>query len=228
MNKIICCAIYKGDSSNERGLRTMSFEIPGTGKKRIPIPISLLPSFAAGETTNRDAFEVGSNIYINGRLYPQNGIMYVVPTKALFGVDKFQKENEVILAGGCGHLPQKQNRPDVFNFGVMCQGVPQRNIGHTWQDSLPFMCESWSNDADRMKKMLFVGRQLSLAGVLRFEAWRDENGNPRSQYKIKVRSAQYSFFGKNQKDQEVINKIDKEIKDLVSDKKEPIAEDIPC
>ena len=40
-------------------------------------------------------------------------------------------------------------------------------------------------------------------------------------------SQQYSFFGKNQKDEEVINKIDKEIKDLVSDKKEPVAEDVP-
>jgi len=32
MNLIVCCAIYKGDSVTERGLRTMSFEIPGAGK----------------------------------------------------------------------------------------------------------------------------------------------------------------------------------------------------
>ena len=225
MNKIICCAVYKGDSSNERGLRTMSFEIPGTGNKPIPIPISLLPSFAAGETTNRDAFEIGTNIYINGRLYPQNGIMYVVPTKPLFGVDKFQKENEVILAGGCGHLP-KQNRPDVFNFGVMCQGVPQKNIGHTWQDSLPFWCESWNNDAERMKKMLFVGRQLGLAGVLRFSVWKDKNGNPCSQYTIKVRASQYSFFGKKQTEEDINNKVEPK-KNHVSDNKEPVAEEVP-
>ena len=38
---------------------------------------------------------------------------------------------------------------------------------------------------------------------------------------------QYSFFGKNQKDEEVINKIDKEIKDLVSDKQDPVADEVP-
>ena len=57
--------------------------------------------------------------------------------------------------------------------------------------------------------------------------FKDRDGNLRSTYKVKVRSQQYSFFGKNQKDEEVINKIDKEIKDLVSDKKEPVAEDVP-
>ena len=51
MNLIVCCAIYKGDSVTERGLRTMSFEIPGTGKKPLAIPVKLLPSYAAGETT---------------------------------------------------------------------------------------------------------------------------------------------------------------------------------
>ena len=56
MNLIVCCAIYKGDSVTERGLRTMSFEIPGTGKKPLAIPISLLPSYAAGETTAPSAF----------------------------------------------------------------------------------------------------------------------------------------------------------------------------
>ena len=51
MNLIMCCAVYKGDTVTERGLRTMSFEIPGAGKKPLSIPIKLLPSFAAGETT---------------------------------------------------------------------------------------------------------------------------------------------------------------------------------
>ena len=78
-----------------------------------------------------------------------------------------------------------------------------------------------------MKKFLYVGRQLSLGGVLRFEAWKDRDGNLRSTYKIKVRSQQYSFFGKNQKDEEVINKIDKEIKDLVSEKQATVADEVP-
>jgi len=226
-NQIICCAIYKGDATSERGLRTMSFEIPGTGNKPLPIPISLVPSFAAGETTNRDAFKVGANVYINGRIYPQqNGIMYVVPTKALFGVDKFFRENQLNLAGGIGYIGD-QRRPDAFNFMMLCQAPPVKGIGHTWQDSLAFNIESWNNDAERMKKFCYVGRQLSLGGALRFEAWKDKDGNLRSSYKVKIRSQQYAFFGKNQKDEEVINKIDKEIKELVSDKQDPVADEVP-
>ena len=227
MNLIMCCAVYKGDTVTDRGLRTMSFEIPGAGKKPLNIPIQLLPSFAAGETTAPNAFEKETNVLINGRLYPTSeGNMYIVPTQPLIGVNKSIKLNQLALAGGVGYIG-KQNRPDAFNFMVLCQAPPQKGIGHTWQDSLAFNVESWSNDADRMKKFLFVGRQLSLGGVLKFEAWKDKEGNLRSNYKVKIRSQQYSFFGKNQKDEEVINKIDKEIKDLVSDKKEPVAEDVP-
>jgi len=226
MNLIMCCAVYKGDTVTERGLRTMSFEIPGAGKKPLSIPIKLLPSFAAGETTAPNAFEEGTNVLINGRLYPMEGIMYIVPTQPLIGVNKSIKLNQLALAGGVGFIG-KQKRDDAFNFGLMCQAPPQKGIGHTWQDSLGFLVESWGNDADRMKKFLFVGRQLSLGGVLKFEAWKDKEGKLRSSYKVKIRSQQYSFFGKNQKDEEVINKIDKEIKDLVSDKKEPVAEDVP-
>ncbi|RPG74696.1 MAG: hypothetical protein CBE08_004425 [Euryarchaeota archaeon TMED248] len=226
MNLIMCCAVYKGDTVTERGLRTMSFEIPGAGKKPLSIPIKLLPSFAAGETTAPNAFEKETNVLINGRLYPMEGIMYIVPTQPLIGVNKSIRLNQLALAGGVGFIG-KQKREDAFNFGLMCQAPPQKGIGHTWQDSLGFLVESWGNDADRMKKFLFVGRQLSLGGVLKFEAWKDKEGNLRSNYKVKIRSQQYSFFGKNQKDGEVINKIDKEIKDLVSDKKEPVAEDVP-
>ena len=227
MNLIMCCAVYKGDTVTERGLRTMSFEIPGAGKKPLSIPIKLLPSFAAGETTAPNAFEEGTNVLINGRLYPMEGIMYIVPTQPLIGVNKSIKLNQLALAGGVGFIG-KQKREDAFNFGLMCQAPPQKGIGHTWQDSLGFLVESWGNDAERMKKFLFVGRQLSLGGVLKFEAWKDKEGNLQSRYKVKIRSQQYSFFGKNRTEEEVINKIDKEIKDLVSDKKEPIAEDIPC
>ena len=226
MNLIMCCAVYKGDTVTERGLRTMSFEIPGAGKKPLSIPIKLLPSFAAGETTAPNAFEEETNVLINGRLYPMEGIMYIVPTQPLIGVNKSIKLNQLAIAGGVGFIG-KQKREDAFNFGLMCQAPPQKGIGHTWQDSLGFLVESWGNDAERMKKFLFVGRQLSLGGVLKFEAWKDKEGNLRSNYKVKIRSQQYSFFGKNQKDEEVINKIDKEIKDLVSDKQDPVADEVP-
>ena len=132
MNLIVCCAIYKGDSVTERGLRTMSFEIPGTGKKPLAIPVSLLPSYAAGETTAPSAFAEGTNILINGRLYPQqDGSMYIVPTQPLIGVNNSVRLNQLTLAGGVGFIGE-QKREDAFNFGLMCQAPPQKSIGHTW------------------------------------------------------------------------------------------------
>ena len=48
MNNITICAKYKGDATTERGFRTMLFEIPPTGgKKPTPVPITLIPRFAA-------------------------------------------------------------------------------------------------------------------------------------------------------------------------------------
>ena len=44
---------------------------------------------------------------------------------------------------------------------MMVQAPPQKSIGHTWQDSLGFKVESWGDDAERMKKFLFV-EELSL------------------------------------------------------------------
>ena len=227
MNLITAAAVYTGDDTTVSGLRTMRLAIAGTGKKPTPIPLFVLPSFAAGDTCAAGAFEPETTLLVNGRIYPhEDGKMYVVPTQPIQAVPTGTAINQVYLAGGVGFIGE-QYREDAFNFGLMCQAPPQKSIGHTWQDSLGFRIESWGNDAERMKKFLFVGRQLSLGGVLRFEAWKDRDGNLRSTYKVKVRSQQYSFFGKNQKDEEVINKIDKEIKDLVSDKKSPVAEDVP-
>ena len=228
MNNITICAKYKGDATTERGFRTMLFEIPPTGgKKPVPVPISLVPSFAAQDTCAAGRYAEGTHIIINGRLYPHDdGKMYVVPTQPLESLKIPINLNQVNIAGAVGYI-REQTREDAFNFGMVVNAPPQKTIGHTWQDSLGFRIESWGNDAERMKKFLFVGRQISIGGVLRFEAWKDRDGNLRSTYKVKIRSQQYSFFGKNQKDEEVINKIDKEIKDLVSDKKAPVAEDVP-
>ena len=86
MNLITLCAIYKGDTVTERGLRTMSFEIPPNGgKKPISVPITLLPSFAAQDTCAAGRYAVGTHMLINGRLYPhpEDGKMYVVPHSPL-------------------------------------------------------------------------------------------------------------------------------------------------
>ena len=78
--------------------------------KAFGIPIKLLPSFAAGETTALSVFEEGTNVLINGRLYPMEGIMCIVPTQPLIGVNKSIKLNQLALAGGVGFIGKQKRR----------------------------------------------------------------------------------------------------------------------
>ena len=79
----------------------------------------------------------------------------------------------------------------------MCKAPSQRAIGFTKDDSLGFRIESWGEDAQRMRKWLFVGRSFAMGGALRYETWQGKDGTTNSRYKIRVKSSQYSFFGKN-------------------------------
>ena len=200
MNLITAAAIYVGDTATESGTRTMQFHIKGTGNKPIDIPINLIPSFAAGETCVPGAFETGKTILINCRIYPEdNGPMYVVPTQPLQAVPASTKLNQVVISGGCW-LPDKQRRDDAINFLLLNSNAPpQKAIGHTYEKSLVFRMEAWKDDAERLKKFLYKGRQLSIGGTLRFENWVGKDGNRNVSYKVRVRSNQYSFFGKNKK-----------------------------
>ena len=165
MNLITAAAVYTGDDTTVSGLRTMRLAIAGTGKKPTPIPLFVLPSFAAGDTCAAGAFEPETTLLVNGRIYPhEDGKMYVVPTQPIQAVPTGTAINQVYLAGGVGFIGE-QYREDAFNFGLMCQAPPQKTLAHTWQDSLGFRIESWRDDAERMKKFLFVGRQVAM-GVL--------------------------------------------------------------
>ena len=229
MNNITICAKYKGDSTTERGFRTMLFEIPPTGgKKPTPVPITLIPGFAAQDSCAAGRYAEGTHIIINGRVYPhpEDGKLYVVPTQPLESLKMPINLNQVNLGGSVGYIGE-QRREDAFNFGIMVQAPPQKSIGHTWQDSLGFKVESWGDDAERMKKFLFVGRAISLGGTLKFESWVDRDGNQRKNYKVRVRSMQYSFFGKNQKNEEIEKKIDKEVKEIINKKKTYVKEALP-
>ena len=232
MNNITICAKYKGDATTERGFRTMLFEIPPTGgKKPVPVPISLVPSFAAQDTCAAGRYAEGTHIIINGRLYPHDdGKMYIVPTQPLESLKIPINLNQVSIAGAVGYI-REQTREDAFNFGMVVNAPPQKTIGHTWQDSLLFGCESWGDDAKRLKRFIYRGRAISLGARLKFETYIDKNGDRVNRYKISVRSMQYAFFGKNQENDELDQKIDKEVKEILTQKKtivkEAIADDVP-
>ena len=47
--------------------------------------------------------------------------------------------------------------------------------------------------------------------ALKFECWTGKDGTKNSNYKIRVKSAQYSFFGKNKKEIDVTEKKPPEV-----------------
>ena len=123
--------------------------------------------------------------------------MYVVPTQMLQVVSKDLSLNQVNLAGGVGFIGEKKLE-DLFTFSLMCKAPSQQILGHRWEDSMGFRIESWGDDAKRLSNLLFVGRQMTLAGSLRYNSWQTTSGEQRATYQVRVRSSQYSVFGKNQ------------------------------
>ena len=196
MNLILCTATYVSETFTDSGLRFMKLEIPGSGKNPA-VPFNLVPNKAAGETF--DAFAPGCRLLVSGRLYPNRNDyqMYIVPTQALQVVPKDLNLNQVNLAGGVGFIGEK-NLEDLFTFSLMCKAPSQQILGHRWEDSMGFRIESWGDDAKRLSTLLYVGRQMTLAGSLRYNAWQAQDGSQRATYQVRVRSSQYSVFGKNQ------------------------------
>ena len=128
MNNITICAKYKGDSTTERGLRTMLFEIPPTGGKQpVPVPISLIPSFASQDTCVAGRYTEGAYIVINGRLYPhEDGKLYVVPTQPLEELKKI------------GYSPVIENvtSQNGFNYKVIVGPFANRSQTNNARENL--------------------------------------------------------------------------------------------
>ena len=197
MNTILCTATYVSEIFTETGLRFMKATIPSTGKNGSPAPLLIVPNKAAGESF--DMFAPGCNLLLSGRLYPNRNDykMYVVPTQPLQVVDKTILVNQANLAGGVGFIGE-QRLEDLFTFSLMVKAPSQQLLGHNWDDSMGFRIESWGDDAKRLQKLLFVGRQMALAGALRYNTWKAQDGSERGTYQVRVRASQYAVFGKNQ------------------------------
>lgn len=197
MNTILCSAKYVGETFTDTGLRFMQLDINVSGKNVVPVPIFLVPNKAVGDTF--DAFAPGCQLLISGRLYPNRNDyrMYVVPTAPLQVVGKEVNVNQVNLAGGVGYIGE-QKLEELFTFSLMVKAPSQPLLNHSWQDSMGFRVESWGDDSKRLGSLLYVGRQMALAGSLRYNPWQAQDGSQRGTYQVRVRSSQYSVFGKNQ------------------------------
>ena len=218
MNNLIASAVYKNDVTLKSGLSVMHLEIPS----KQPIPIFLMQGYNL-QTSFAGAFEKGTNLLVNAKIYPHpDGSMYVVPTEELQKIPKETVINQVFLAGGVGFINSKyivKLKKDVTEFGMMCKASKNERIGYTREDSLRFMLESWNNDARFLKNYLYQGRQLSIGGKLLFESYQDKEGKQCAKYKVRVRSQQYSLFGKNKEAEEARKEIIETVKEIVQEAK---------
>ena len=175
----------------------MLFEIPpSVGKRPLAVPISIIPSFASQDTCLAGRYVEGTNIVINGRLYPnEDGKLYVIPTQPLEELKMIINLNQVNIAGEVEYISEQVSQ-DTFNFGMVVNAPPQKVLGHDRQDSLLFECESSGDEAVLFKKFLQKGRAMSLGGRLKLDTFIDKNGTRRSHFKVRMRSLQFSFFEK--------------------------------
>ena len=197
MNLIIASATYAGEVFTDSGLRFMQLNIPASGKNNAAVPLLVIPNKAGGDSF--DVFAQGCQILVSGRIYPNRNDykMYVVPTQPLQVIPKEINLNQVNLAGGVGFIQEKKLE-DLYAFSLMCKAPSQPLLGHNWQDRLGFRIESWEDDAKRLEALLYVGRQMAVTGMLRYNTWTAQDGSQRGTYQVRVRSSQYSVFGKNQ------------------------------
>lgn len=199
MNTFLATATYTGERFMDNGLRFMEMALPKVGKSGADVPLFVVPNKAAGE--NFDVFQPGVRLLVSGRLYPsrQDYKMYVVPNQPFQLVnDKNLAINRVNISGSVGFI-QDKTIDDLFAFTVMCSAPAQMVLNHNWNDSLSFKMESWGDDAKRLDKMLHVGRQVSVEGILRYNCWQAQDGSQRGTYQVRVRAGLYAAFGKNKK-----------------------------
>ena len=211
MNNITACAVYKGDSKSEKGLRLLDFEIP-SNNERPPIPVHLIPSFAAKGTDDLGAIELGETVFINGRIYLHDDHKaYIVPSSPLQKVPAGTICNQIDLAG-VAHLWQRESsNPNVFGFGMMCRVVSQKPLGHREYPTttIGFRVESWKATAADLKANIYDKSFVAIGGSLKFDKYINKEGVEITGYRITVRSKQFTI------DQRKAEKLD-EVKDLVA------------
>lgn len=200
MNSALVTGTYTGDTFTETGVRFMVISVPKVGNSGADVPLYVLPNMCTGDTM--DMFQPGVKLLVGGRLYPnkQDYKMYLVPNQPIQMAGNVNI-NRVNISGGVGFVSEKNN-DQLATFTMMCSSAPQAVLGYSAQDSLSFRIEAWGDDAKRVNMLAYVGRQMSLEGVLRYTTWTAQDGSPRSAYQVRAKSNMYTFFGKNKKKEE--------------------------
>jgi len=197
MNTLLATVTYNKDKFLDNGLRFMEMSLPAQNDKGSPVPLLVFPNKAAGETF--DVFQPGVRLLINGRIYPSryDKKMYFIPNQEFQVVnDPKMVINRVNLSGIVGFVPERKLE-DLFAFTLICNAPKAPVLNYDGTEGLGFRLDGWGDDARRLMKLIHVGRGVSVEGNLRYNTWKDNNGNENFAYQVRIRSGLYQCFGKN-------------------------------
>lgn len=94
------------------------------------------------------------------------------------------------------------NGKPVTNFSIAMNNA-NRKLGYALQTELPdtesiFLdCAGWERMSDRVSKVIHKGQLVGLAGLLKVENYKDNNGNDRQRLRLTVNDFQIRYSGKN-------------------------------
>ena len=105
--------------------------------------------------------------------------------------------NSVMLIGRLTRDPELRSTPSgaqVCNFGLATNEVYKKPDGERAEKTCFVDIEAWNRQAEVCAQYLKKGREIFIAGRLKFDSWEDKNGGGRRS-KLKVTARQIQFLG---------------------------------
>jgi single-strand DNA-binding protein len=112
--------------------------------------------------------------------------------------------NRVIIVGNLTRDPELKQLPSgmsVCRLGLASnRQFKNRQTGAMVQDVCYVDIDVWGAQADSCNQYLQKGRPVLIEGRLKFDNWKDAEGNTRSKHSIVAETVQFLGFGQDQAD----------------------------
>ncbi len=113
--------------------------------------------------------------------------------------------NRVILVGNLTRDPEYRQLPSGqgvcrLNLAANRQ-FKDRQTGATNQEVCFIDVDVWGGQAEACRQYLQKGRPVLIEGRLKFDSWKDNDGQPRSKHSIVANVVQFLSFGQGQVEQ---------------------------
>ncbi|HAU30580.1 MAG: Single-stranded DNA-binding protein [candidate division TM6 bacterium GW2011_GWF2_43_17] len=107
--------------------------------------------------------------------------------------------NKVILVGNLTRDPEYRQLPSgqaVCRLNIAAnRQFKDRQTGNASQEVCFVDVDVWGNQAEACRQYLQKGRPVLVEGRLKFDSWKDNEGQPRSKHSIVANVVQFLSFG---------------------------------